>query len=144
MQNKVVSTKRIILFDGVCNMCNGLVRFTIKRDRRARINFASMQSTRGQALLEGIGLPTDDLNSFVFIEGDRYYLRSTAALKVLKELGGVWKIFYVLTVIPRFIRDYVYRFIAKRRYKIFGRRATCMIPSPDLKSRFLDEDPVVL
>jgi len=129
--------KHILLFDGVCNLCNGIVQFTIKRDPKGKFKFASLQSESGQSLLNQLGLPTNDFDSFVFINGDKYFLKSSAGLHVLKELGGVWKVFYIFIIIPRPLRDFVYSIIAKTRYKIFGKRETCMIPTPELKQRFL-------
>ena len=131
------SEAHILLFDGVCNLCNSIVQFTIKRDPKEKFKFASLQSESGQALLKKFGLPTDDFDSFVFIKGDKYFLKSSAGLHVLKELGGVWKLFYVVIIFPRPLRDFVYNIIAKTRYKIFGRQATCMVPTPRLKQRFL-------
>lgn len=127
----------ILLFDGVCNLCNSIVQFTIKRDPEEKFQFASLQSESGQALLKKFGLPADDFDSFVFINGDKYFLKSSAGLHVLKELGGVWKLFYVFIIIPRQLRDFVYNIIAKTRYKLFGKRDTCMVPTPRLKQRFL-------
>ena len=129
--------KNIVLFDGVCNLCNGLVRFIIKRDRFGKFKFASLQSDTGQQLLMRFGLAKNEFESFVFIQGDKYYLKSAAALKVLKELGGIWKAFYVFIFIPRPIRDFMYNLIAKSRYKIFGKRDVCMVPTPELQERFL-------
>jgi predicted DCC family thiol-disulfide oxidoreductase YuxK len=127
----------ILLFDGVCNLCNSIVQFTIKRDPKEKFKFASLQSESGQALLKKFGLSTYDFDSFVFINGDKYFLKSSAGLHVLKELGGVWKLFYVFIIFPRPLRDFVYNIIAKTRYKIFGKRDTCMVPTPGLKQRFL-------
>jgi predicted DCC family thiol-disulfide oxidoreductase YuxK len=129
--------EHILLFDGVCNLCNSIVQFTIKRDPKEKFKFASLQSESGQALLKKFGLPTDDFDSFVFIKGDKYFLKSSAGLHVLKELGGVWKLFYVFIIFPRPLRDFVYNIIAKTRYKIFGKRDTCMVPTSRLKQRFL-------
>jgi predicted DCC family thiol-disulfide oxidoreductase YuxK len=128
---------RILLFDGVCNLCNGLVRFTIKRDPLAKIKFASLQSEGGQSLLKKFNLPTDDLDSFVYIIGERYYLRSTAGLHLLKDLGRPWSLAYSFIVVPAFIRDLVYKLIAKKRYSLFGKRDTCMVPTPEIRQRFL-------
>lgn len=128
---------QILLFDGVCNLCNGIVQFTIKRDPKAKFKFASLQSESGQLLLRQFGLPTNDFNSFVFINGDKYFLKSSAGLHVLKELGRVWKVFYVFIIFPRPLRDFVYNIIAKTRYKIFGKQDICMVPTPDIKQRFL-------
>lgn len=128
----------ILLFDGVCNLCNRMVRFTIKRDPKGKFKFAPLQSESGQALLKKQGLPVDNFDSFVFIKGDKYYFKSSAGLQVLKELGGVWKLlFYVFIVFPKPWRDFVYGIIAKTRYRIFGKRDTCMIPTPGIAQRFL-------
>ncbi len=129
----------ILLFDGVCNLCNSTVLFTLKRDSKAKFKFAALQSEPGQALLKKFNLPLDQFDSFVLITGDKYYLKSTAGLHVLKELGGVWKLFYILIIFPRPLRDFVYDIIAKWRYKIFGKRDVCMIPSPEIEQRFLSE-----
>ena len=93
----------ILLFDGVCNLCNGIVQFTIKRDKEAKFKFASLQSSSGQLLLKQFNLPTDDFDSFVYINGNNYFLKSSAALHVLRELGGGWKLFYAFIIIPKFI-----------------------------------------
>ena len=127
----------ILLFDGVCNLCNSIVQFTIKRDPKEKFKFASLQSESGQALLKKFNLPTNDFDSFVFINGDKYFLKSSAGLHVLKELGGLWKLFYVFIIFPRPVRDFVYNIIAKTRYKIFGKRDICIVPTLKLKQRFL-------
>lgn len=129
---------QIILFDGVCNLCNGFVQFLIKRDKKARFKFASLQSASGQSLLLKFGLPTADFHSFIYIKGDNYYTKSTAALNVLKDIGRQWQLFYVFILIPKFIRDFIYSAIAKKRYKLFGKRETCMVPTPDINNRFLE------
>ena len=131
------SKSHILLFDGVCNLCNSIIQFTIKRDPKGKFKFASLQSESGQALLKKFGLPTDDFDSFVFINGDKHFLKSSAGLHVLKELGGVWKLFYVFIIFPRPLRDFIYNMIEKTRYRIFGKRDTCMIPTQDIKLRFL-------
>lgn len=128
----------ILLFDGVCNLCNNLVQFIIKRDPKGKFKFASLQSESGQLLLKKFGLPTDDYDSFVFIKKDNFFLRSSAGLHVLKELGGVWKLFYLFIIFPEPLRDFVYTFIARKRYKIFGKQDTCLIPTPEIKQRFLN------
>ncbi len=130
--------KHILLFDGVCNLCNSIVQFTIKRDPKGKFKFASLQSERGQSLLKQFGLPTDDFDSFIFIIGDKYFRKSSAGLHVLKELDGAWKVLYIFIIIPGPLRDFVYNIIAKTRYKIFGKRDTCMVPTPELKQRFLE------
>lgn len=135
MSNKQTN---ILLFDGVCNLCNSIVRFTIKRDPKGKFKFASLQSESGQALLKQFGLPINDFDSFVFISNDQYFLKSSAGLHVLKELGGLWKLFYAFIIFPRPLRDFVYNIIAKTRYKIFGKRDICMVPTPTLMERFLE------
>jgi len=127
----------ILLFDGVCNLCNHIVQFTIKRDLKAKFKFATLQSENGQALLKKFDLPTDGFNTFVFINGNKYFLKSSAGLNVLKELGGVWKLFYAFIIFPKPLRDFIYNIIAKTRYRIFGKRDNCMIPTSDINQRFL-------
>jgi predicted DCC family thiol-disulfide oxidoreductase YuxK len=129
--------KNIVLFDGVCNLCNRLVRFIIKRDRNGKFKFTSLQSEIGQHWLLRFGLAKNEFESFVLIEDDKYYLKSAAALKMLRELGGIWKTFYVFILVPRPVRDFIYDLIAKSRYRIFGKRDICMIPTPELRERFL-------
>lgn len=128
----------VILFDGVCNLCNRSVRFVIKKDKKKKFRFASLQGKAGQDLLKRFNLQADDLNSFVLIEGDKMYTRSAGALHMLRELGGGWKLFYAFMIVPRFIRDAVYNWVAKHRYKWFGKREECMVPAPELRERFLD------
>lgn len=128
----------ILLFDGVCNLCNGFVQFVIKRDAKSKFKFASLQSKTGQQYSKTFNLPTSDFTSFVFVENDKYYLKSSAALKVLSKLNGVWKLSLILFIFPKFLRDFVYDIIAKNRYKWFGKSESCLMPSPELQARFLD------
>ncbi len=130
-------TQRIILFDGVCNLCNGLVQFVIKRDKNAAFTFGSLQSQEGQRLLKENNLPTDDFDSFVYLRDRKVHRKSTGALYVLKDLGGAWKLAFGFIVIPAPVRDFLYGLIAKNRYSFFGRREVCMLPTPELQSRFL-------
>lgn len=133
-----MDNKSILLFDGVCNLCNSSVQFIIKRDKKNRFLFASLQGKKGQELLSKFNLPLNDLNSFVLIENEKAYTRSTGALRAFKKLSGGWKLWYALIIIPKFIRDAVYKWIAKNRYRWFGKKEECMIPTPELKERFLD------
>lgn len=126
----------IILFDGVCNLCNSAVQYVIKRDGKGLFKFASLQSETGRILLVKSGLPPDHLKSFVYIHGSRFYTRSTAALKVAQQLKGPVQLLYGFIIVPGVIRDWVYDFIAKNRYRLFGRKDTCIIPTPQLKERF--------
>jgi predicted DCC family thiol-disulfide oxidoreductase YuxK len=127
----------IILFDGVCNFCNGAVNFLIKKDKKSQLKFGAIQSEQGQELLRTYGLSTTEINTFIFIENKKAYTRSTAALKVSKYLGGLWPAFYGFIIVPKFIRDGIYNWIAKNRYKWFGQKDECMIPTPDVRQRFL-------
>lgn len=128
----------ILLFDGVCNLCNGIVQFVIKHDPNAKFKFASLQSEAGQTLLKKFGLKTNDFDTFVLVRGETYFVKSSAVLRVLNELGGVWKLFYAFIILPAPVRDLFYNAIAGSRYKLFGRRENCMLPSPELKQKFLD------
>ncbi|MBN6889495.1 putative DCC family thiol-disulfide oxidoreductase YuxK [Cytobacillus horneckiae] len=129
--------KKVILFDGVCNFCDRSVQFIIKRDHQAVFQFASLQSESGKKLLKKHGVP-EDTDSFIFVDGEKYYDRSSAALHVFKHLPGGWKLLYGLIVLPKPIRDAFYQLIAKNRYKWFGRKESCMLPTPDERKRFLD------
>lgn len=132
-----MSQQPIILFDGVCNLCNGAVNFVIRRDKRSRLKFAALQSDAGQILLKQYNLPVNAYNSFVFIENGIAYLQSSAALKLCKYLKGLWPMMYGFIIVPQFIRDGIYKWIAKNRYNWFGKREQCMIPTPEIKLRFL-------
>ena len=128
----------IILFDGICNLCNKSVQYVISHDAEKKFHFASLQSDAGQQLLKQYNLPADHFNSFVLIENQKAYTRSTAALRVAKQLKGILKLLYGFIIVPRFLRDAVYNWIANNRYKWFGERESCMLPTPDLQSRFLN------
>jgi len=130
-------TNKIILFDGVCNFCNSSVQFIIKRDPNAKFNFASMQGDAGKELLNNHSL-NDYNSSFVYIDEDKAYVKSTAALRICKDLKGFWKLCYLFIIIPAPIRNFFYNILANNRYKWFGKRDSCMIPSPDVRKRFLD------
>jgi predicted DCC family thiol-disulfide oxidoreductase YuxK len=128
----------LILFDGVCNLCAWAVRFIIERDPQQRFKFASLQGEIGQRLLQEQGLKTDSLDSFVLIENGVACSESTAALRVARHLSGAWPLFSVFLVLPRWLRDPIYRFIAKNRYRWFGKQDSCLMPTPELRARFLD------
>ena len=130
--------RAIVLFDGVCNLCNNTVKFIIKRDKKKKFLFGSLQSPAGQALLKQFHLPLENFHSFVYIKGNKYYLRSSAALHIAKDMGGFWKLFYVFIILPAVVRDFFYNRIANNRYRLFGKQNECMIPTPELKKRFLD------
>jgi len=132
-----VNNNQIILFDGVCNLCSGSVQFILKRDKEKKFLFASLQSGYGQALLKRLDLPTDTFNSFILYEDGKTFTRSTAALKMFSQLKN-WGWVKIFWIVPKFIRDAVYNLIAKNRYKWFGKKNECWLPTPDLKARFLD------
>jgi len=122
----MIINENILLFDGFCNLCSRLVNFIIKRDKKSKFLFISLQSASGQSLLKKFGLPTDNFDSVVYIRSDKFFLKSSAILHILKELGGIWKLFFIFIIVPNFIRDFIYRIIAKTRYKIFGRHNSCI------------------
>ncbi len=128
--------KPILLFDGVCNFCNGFVNFVIARDPHGALRFAALQSEAGRRLLKQRGIP-NDLRSFIFIEGDHHDDQSTAILKVLKRLSGAWPLLFGLILVPKPIRNAVYDVIAQNRYRFLGKRAECLVPTEAIKDRFL-------
>jgi len=127
----------IILFDGVCNFCNGSVNFIIDRDPEAYFKFAPLQSQVGEKLLKENGVDKIETDSVVLIEDGKVYTRTTAALRIARRLSGYWSWFYGFIVVPSFCRDIFYRLFAKYRYKMFGKQEACMLPSPEVRSRFL-------
>jgi predicted DCC family thiol-disulfide oxidoreductase YuxK len=137
MSANKMHSEPVILFDGVCNFCNAAVNFVIKRDKHKVIKFASLQSEAGRIMIQRFSLPGEDMRSFLLVENNTVYNRSTAALKVCRYLNGLWPICYGMMIVPLFIRNGVYDWIAKNRYKWFGQRNECMVPTPDLKARFL-------
>ena len=128
---------RLVLFDGVCNLCNGSVQFIIRHDPKETFSFASLQSDTGQRVLGDLGLSPTDMNSFVYVRDGKAYRRSTAALMVAKDIGGFISLLYAFMLVPRPLRDMVYDLIARYRYRWFGKRDSCMVPTAALKSRFL-------
>lgn len=127
----------ILLFDGVCNLCNSFVQFVIQRDPEAIYRFAPLQSEIGRELSARAGLPLDELNTVVLYHNDRFYTHSDVALEVVRRLPGFWSVLYGLNVLPKSLRDSIYNWIARNRYRWFGKRESCMMPTPDLKRRFL-------
>jgi predicted DCC family thiol-disulfide oxidoreductase YuxK len=127
----------VILFDGVCNFCNGSVNFIIDRDKAGYFKFAPLQSEVGQKLLAEHNIDKTVTDSVVLIEGEKAYVRTTAALRIARKLSGAWSLFYGFVVVPSFIRDVFYNLFAKYRYKMFGKQDACMMPTPEVRSRFL-------
>lgn len=126
----------VVLFDGVCNLCNAAVRFIIRRDPGGRLRFAALQSEAAAVLLAAQAEPLPD--SIVLVEGGRVFTRSAAALRIARRLRFPWPLLYALIVVPRPLRDAVYGWIARNRYRWFGRSDQCMVPTPELRARFLD------
>lgn len=127
----------IILFDGVCNFCNAIINFVIRQDKKAIFRFAALQSEAGQTILKQYGVNWKKNDSFVLIENGKIYDRSTAALKLSNRLRWYWKWTQLFWIFPKFLRDGIYDFIAKNRYKWFGKKEECMVPTPEIKQRFL-------
>lgn len=128
---------QVILFDGVCNFCNFWVNFIMDRDKHNLFRFAALQSETGEKILRQIEFDSSRLDTFILISGGEHFIKSTAALMIAKNLGGVFKLFYPLIFLPKFFRDFMYDLIAKNRYKIFGRRTNCRIPNEDERKKFL-------
>ena len=129
---------KIILFDGICNLCNSTINFVIKRDKQNMFKFATLQSDTGQSLLSEFKIDRTETDSIVLIDGKKSYVKSTAALHIAKNLSGAFPLLFGFLILPRFIRDRLYDYIAKNRYKWFGKKESCMIPTPELKAKFID------
>lgn len=127
----------VVLFDGVCNLCNSFVQFVIKYDKNERFKFASLQSDFAEKALSNFFMDSQKMSTVILLENGKLYSRSTAALRILNSLNGLWPLLYVFIIVPAFIRDVVYNLIAKNRYKWFGKKDSCMVPSPELQRRFL-------
>jgi predicted DCC family thiol-disulfide oxidoreductase YuxK len=128
----------VILFDGVCNLCNGAVAWVIERDTRAYFRFASLQSSAARSALSAAGAPAIMPDSIVLLDADGVHVRSDAALRIAAALGMPWSLLSVARIVPRFVRDAVYDYIARNRYRWFGRRDACMLPAAGVADRFLD------
>ncbi len=129
--------ERIIFFDGVCNLCNSTVDFIIDRDTKRHFRYASLQSDAGQAMLRKHNLPTSEFGSFLYLDGDTLHTKSSGALRVAVKLGGIWTLMGVFLIVPPFIRNAVYDLVAKHRYRWFGKRETCRLPTPEERTLFL-------
>lgn len=127
----------VLLFDGVCNLCNASVQWVLLRDKKDQFRFAALQSDVGRQLLQAHGLSSETLDSVVVVSGGRVLTHSDAPLEIVRLLGGIWSWLYVFRWIPRRLRDGIYRFVARNRYRWFGKKETCMLPRPEWKERFL-------
>jgi predicted DCC family thiol-disulfide oxidoreductase YuxK len=131
--------KAIIFFDGVCNLCNGFVNFIIPRDQKNRFQFSSLQSAKAQSILHDHHYYfIDDISTVILLEDGKLFTQSTAVLKIARKMSGLWPLFYAFIIIPKPIRDFFYKRIANNRYRLFGKRDSCRMPSPELKSKFLE------
>lgn len=128
---------RIILFDGICNLCCSWVQFVIKHDSKAKFRFASIQSKSGRKLLETFEIAYESPETIIFIKDNHCLVESDAVLSILRELDGIWSAFYGFILIPKSIRNFIYRFVAKRRYRLFGKRSTCLLPNDKHQKRFI-------
>jgi len=127
----------VVLFDGVCNLCDGLVQFLIRHDPAGRLRFCAMQSDSGRTMLAARGFDPDALDTFVVLDGPRNLTRGDAALAIARVIEAPWSWIAAARILPRSLRDALYRIVAKNRYAWFGRRDTCLVPTPELESRFL-------
>ena len=129
---------KIILFDGVCNLCNTSVNFVIRKDKKDCFRFAALQSDIGKEYTTKYNINSTETDSILLVDKDKVYLKSTAALHIVKSLSGGYPLFYGFIIIPVFIRNWVYDYVATNRYKWFGKKESCMIPTPELKAKFMD------
>lgn len=137
MENLPVN-KKIILFDGVCNLCDASIQFIIKHDKKDIFRFVAIQSELGQRIIKHIGINTTETDSIIlYLPGVAYYYKAEAALKIAKDLNGIYSFLSLFNVFPNSISNMVYDYIAKNRYKWYGKKEQCMIPTPELKSKFL-------
>lgn len=136
---KIPKGKKLILFDGVCNLCNDAVLKVIKNDKKNVFLFTALQSETGKEIISTVGIDVSKIDSIILYEQETaYYIKSTAALRIMKDFSGFWKIMQIFTILPTSFNDFFYDFIARNRYKWFGKKESCMIPTPELKAKFLD------
>ena len=126
-----------MLFDGVCNLCNGFVQFVLQRDKAGKVAFASLQSELGQSVLRALDMPTEQLGTVLLLDDGQVYDRSDAPLRLSRYLGGAWPLAGIFRVVPRPLRNGIYNFVARHRLRWFGERAQCMLPRPEWRARFL-------
>ncbi len=128
----------IIFFDGICNLCNSAVQFTISHDKRGVFKFTTLQGEYAKLILPTFKVDISTIDTIILLENDKLYRKSSAALKIAKRLDGLWPLLYGCIILPKFIRDRLYDIIAKNRYKWWGQQESCWIPTPELKSKFLN------
>ncbi|MEP1085739.1 DUF393 domain-containing protein [Algoriphagus sp.] len=136
----MIAPKSIIFFDGVCNLCNASIDFVIQRDTNDKFLVGALQEDLSQKILSRYDVREDYLDSIVLVEQEKIYFKSTAALKIAKHLSGLWPVLYPLIFLPKFLRDPIYNWIGTNRYRWFGKKSTCRLPTPAEKAKFLSED----
>jgi predicted DCC family thiol-disulfide oxidoreductase YuxK len=137
MQN-LPHDKKIILFDGVCNLCDSAVQYIIKHDNKDIFRFVALQSDSGKEICNYIGVDQTKIDSIILYNPNiAYYYKSSAIIEIAKELGGIYSLISIFKILPEKIRNYIYYYIAKNRYKWYGKKESCMIPTPELKAKFL-------
>jgi predicted DCC family thiol-disulfide oxidoreductase YuxK len=127
----------LILFDGVCNFCNNAINLVISRDKKDHFRFAPLQSVHGEKALSQLKQEDINADSIVLVQGDKLFIKSTAALRISRKMSGAWPLMYGFIIVPRFIRDWVYDYVAANRYKWWGKKEMCMVPTPELRKKFL-------
>ena len=135
-----IPKRHIVIFDGVCNFCNGSVNFIIKRDPRALFAFTPRQHRCGQSLIQEYKVPELAADAILLIKNGQCYLRTDAVLEITRDLSGLWFLLGVFKIVPRPLRDYFYNLFARNRYRLFGKRDSCMIPAADVRSRFIVDE----
>lgn len=136
--DELPKNKKIILFDGVCNLCDSSVQFIIKNDKKDIFRFVALQSDLGKKIINYIGINFNKIDSILLYEPEKaYYYKAEAVIKILKLLGGFYFVFSIFSIVPKSITNYFYDYIAKNRYKWYGKKESCMLPKPELKSKFL-------
>ena len=137
LNNEINPDQSLVLFDGVCHFCNNSVNFIIDRDPKKKFVFAPLQSELAKNILTRLGEDATVIDTIILIQHNKLYKRSRAALEIAKQLNGLWPLCYLFMIVPGFIRDLVYKLIAKNRYKWFGQMEACRIPTPEMRERFL-------
>ncbi|MFY0631134.1 MAG: DUF393 domain-containing protein [Flavobacteriaceae bacterium] len=137
---KFTRNKKIILFDGICNLCNDSVIKVIKKDSKNVFLFAALQSNTGKQITKYLKINPSKIDSIILFEPEtgNYYIKSSAALRIMKEFSGIWKLMQIFTLLPNRFNNIFYDLVARNRYKWFGKKESCMIPTPELKAKFLD------
>lgn len=130
--------KKIILFDGVCNLCDSSIQFVIRHDKKDIYRLVSLQSELGQKIIRHLGIPSNINSTVLYEPGKAYYYKSDVAFKIIKDIGGIRKVLLVFSILPKSILNSIYDYVAKNRYKWFGKKERCMVPTPEIKNKFIE------